>query len=117
MKLKECSYCNEEFSGRLNQKFCSTRCKNNYHNERNRIENAIVLETNKLLMRNWNILKSLYHVYRSKPVAMEMLEANGFDINFHTHVMNSPRGDKYTMIYDFGYKPHYDNHVQIVQQD
>ena len=114
---KHCLNCGAEFEGRLNQKFCSTKCKNGFHNERNRIENGVVIETNKTLMRNWNILKNLYNVYRSKPIAMEMLEANGFISKFHTHVMNSPRGDKYTMIYDFGFKPHFDNHVQIVQSE
>jgi len=53
-------------------------------------------------------------IYRSSPAPMDVLVANGFDEKYHTHLFNSPSGDRYTMIFEIGYKVSYDNQVQIV---
>ena len=114
---KTCLNCGKEFQGRLNQKFCGTKCKNHFHNVRNREKESVLIQLNKVLHKNWTVLHSMYSVYRSKPINMNILEANGFDSKYHTHTFNSPIGEKYTMIYDLGYKPHFDNQIQIVQAD
>src|SRR5690606_9722188 len=102
--VKKCTQCEAEFNGRLNQRFCSVKCKNDFHNERNRERESVVNEVNKTLHKNWAILKNLHTVYRSKPIHLQILESNGFKTKFHTHTHNSPIGEKYVMVYDYGYK-------------
>lgn len=117
MRTAKCINCEEDFKGRLNKKFCSSSCKNQYHNERNREKNSILISLNKTLHKNWQILDDMYRVYKSAPVKLDILEAAGFKSSFHTHTFNSPVGEKYIMIYDFGFKKHFDNHVQIVRNE
>tara|TARA_B100000678_G_C18181897_1_gene491540 strand:+ start:1080 stop:1439 length:360 start_codon:yes stop_codon:yes gene_type:complete len=114
---KVCIECDKTFEGRMNQKFCTQKCKNAYHNARNREKESVVIQTNKILHRNWNVLQKMYEVYRSKPVQIEILEANGYKPKYHTHTHNSPVGEKYQMVYDYGIKNYYDNQVQIVKGD
>lgn len=117
MKSKECPYCGTTFSGRANKKFCSNACKNNHHNEAYRQSNKIVLNLDKKLHKNRAVLKDMFEVHRSSPVSLDVLRARGFDENFHTHTFNAPSGDRYTMIYDVGFKQSYDGQVQIIEME
>lgn len=117
MKLKVCPICEKEFKGRRNKKFCSTKCKNQYHNEEYRNANQVVIRLNKVLQKNRTILKSLFKVYRSAAIPMSVLEAHGFNMRYHTHLFNAPSGDKYTMVYEVGYKTSFDNQIHIVELD
>lgn len=112
---KKRTHSSTEFKGRLNRKFCSEKCKNAYHNEVNRDRESVVRNLNKTLHKNWVILQELYNVSRSKPVNINILESNGFKTQYHTHIHNSPIGEKYTMVYDYGFKNYFDNQVQIVK--
>lgn len=116
MKTKNCDYCNEEFKGRINKKFCSNSCKNAFHNERYREKEATVRDLNKVLHKNWTILKEMYGVHKSTPISINILESNGYKMKYHTHLHNSPLGEKYTMVYDYGFKNHFDNQIQIVKE-
>jgi|GEM_PF-1787683 len=115
MKNTTCVQCQRQFEGRANRKYCSLSCKNEFHNERNKEKNSLLIKLNKQLHRNWSVLSKMYELYRSSPIKLEILEADGFTPKFHTHTFNAPDGGKYTMIYDFGFKHHFDNHVQIVK--
>ena len=117
MKAKNCTHCGSSFLGRSNKKFCSLSCKNNFHNEQYREQNMILTKLDKILHKNRAVLLDMYMVHRSSPIQLDILKARGFHPNYHTHIFNSPIGDKYTMIYDVGYKTHFDNQIQIVQLD
>lgn len=115
MQQNICPNCENEFEGRRNKKFCSISCKNQYHNEEYRDANKAVFNVNKILSKNRTILRNLYSIYRSAPVSNSILEAHGFNLKFHTHIFNAPSGEKYTMIYEVGYKLTIDSQVQIVE--
>ncbi|MDX1653167.1 MAG: hypothetical protein R3277_11780 [Brumimicrobium sp.] len=114
MKTKKCLYCESTFEGRINKKFCSTSCKNNFHNEEYRSTNSVVFNLDKILHKNRAVLKDMFSVYRSAPVALNVLKARGFDKNYHTHTFHAPSGEKYIMVYDLGYKLSVDDQVRIV---
>jgi hypothetical protein len=113
--MNNCTACNKDFEGRSNQKFCSTKCKNAYHNVKNKEKEAHLIETNRMLHKNWTVLGKLYDIYRSSPISIEIAKSFGFTDKYHTHVHKSPRGEQYTMVYDYGFKNHIDNQIQIVQ--
>ncbi|MEX2484790.1 MAG: hypothetical protein WED10_09525 [Brumimicrobium sp.] len=115
MKTKECNYCGSEFKGRANKKFCSNSCKNSFHNEEYRTTNSAIFKLDKKLHKNRAVLKDMYQVYRSSPIPLSILQARGFELKYHTHNFNAPSGEKYTMVYDYGYKMSYDDQVQIAE--
>ncbi len=117
MRSKTCIQCGTIFQGRANKKFCSSSCKNEYHNEQYRNQNQVLMRLDKILHKNRTVLKDMYAVYRSTPVSLEVLKARGFHPDFHTHIFTSPAGGKFTMVYDVGYKQHFDNQIQIVEHD
>ncbi len=115
--MNTCKTCSKEFKGRPNQKFCSIKCKNSFHNVKNREKESHVIEVNKHLHKNWSTLENLYKIYRSAPISKDILRSFGFNDKYLTHIHTSPVGEKYIMIYDYGYKNHIDNQIQIVQGD
>ena len=112
--MNKCITCEKEFGGRSNQKFCSVTCKNKHHNRRNKEKEAIVLNINKVLHKNWTVLNKLYQIYRSTPISLDIATAYGYNPTFYTHLHSSPGGEKYTMVYDIGFKNHIDNKIQII---
>ena len=115
--MNNCIACSTDFEGRSNQKYCSVKCKNSYHNVKNKVKEAHVSELNRILHKNWVVLSKLYEIYRSSPISLQIARAHGFIDKYHTHIHKSPRGENYTMIYDFGFKNHIDDQIQIVQGD
>jgi len=113
--MNNCISCKNDFEGRSNQKFCSTKCKNSFHNVRNKEKEIQLTSLNKTLRKNWVVLGQLYKIYRSSPFSMQIAQAHGFVDKYHTHTYNSPRGDIYKMIYDMGYIKHLDGQIQIVE--
>lgn len=72
------------------------------------------MNINKILHKNWTVLNKLYQVYRSSPISVDIVQAYGYNTTFFTHVHNSPIGEKYTMVYNIGFKNHIDNKIQII---
>lgn len=115
--MQTCLQCGKEFEGRKNKKFCSISCKNAYHNDKIRSEEEHLNEVNKVLHKNWKTLAHLFHVYKSAPFSIEVAKAQGLNTQFFTHLYNSPRGDKYVMVYDYGFLKQLDDQIRIVQMD
>ena len=115
--MNNCVACKSDFEGRSNQKFCSTKCKNSYHNIRNKEKESHIISLNRILHKNWIVLGKLFEIYRSSPVSLQIVQAHGFVDKYHTHIHISPKGDNYKMVYDIGYLKHLDGKIQIVQGD
>ena len=115
--MNTCVNCEKEFEGRSNQKFCSVKCKNAYHNSRIKEKEAHIIELNRVLHKNWIALSKLYEIYRSQPIKQDIARSFGFTNKYHTHIHKSPNGQQYIMVYDYGYKKHIDDQIQIVQAD
>lgn len=115
MKTKVCPSCKQEFEGRRNKKFCNVECKNSFHNGKYREVNNVVYNTNKILHSNRKILKQLFKIYRSSAVPLNVLEAYGYDMKFHTHLFEAPSGVNYTMVYEVGFKKAFDNQINIIE--
>ena len=115
--MANCNHCKKDFEGRSNKKFCSTKCKNAFHNERLKEKESHLNELNRILHKNWVVLGKLYEIYRSSPISIQIAKAHGFVDKYHTHIHKSPRGESYTMLYDYGFKNHLNEQIQIVQGD
>ena len=115
--MKNCNICKKDFGGRSNQRFCSTQCKNAFHNQINKVKEIQVKNINKILHKNWVTLQKLFEIYRSSPIGRNVIKAYGFNEEYHTKIYTSPNGESYKMIYDMAYKPYFDDQIQIVKLD
>ena len=59
MEERKCLECNEKLVGRIDKKFCSDFCRNNYNNNINKDNTNLIRNTNHRLRKNWRILEAL----------------------------------------------------------
>lgn len=97
-----CMQCDAKISGRIDKKFCSNQCRNEYNNNRYRAENQAMISINKILKKNRNILKRL-NPEGKIVVSGELLLKSGFDLEYFTNVFVTKTGREYRYCYDYGY--------------
>jgi len=99
-----CLECGIRLVGRVDQKFCSDQCRNNYNNKQNRDENALMRNINRQLRKNRRILKSLNPNGKAK-VKKHTLLSKGFSFKYFTNVYKNKEGKVYYFCYEQGYLP------------
>jgi len=74
-----CPTCKKDFTGRLNKKFCCDDCKTSFNNTKASNLNK-ELTDNKILKKNYLILKELYpDSLGEEPVEIKKMYMKGFD--------------------------------------
>lgn len=103
MKEKRiCPVCNDEIIGRVDKKFCSDQCRNTFNNERYSTDNVLVQKINRVLKKNYSILKTLNTSGKTKVKRSKLLQ-EGFDFNYFTSIYETQKGGLYHLCYDQGY--------------
>jgi len=97
-----CPVCGDQIIGRVDKKFCSDQCRNTFNNERYSSDNAHVQKVNRLLKKNYNILKVLNVNGKTKVKRSKLLQ-EGFDFNYITGIYETQKGNLYKLCYDQGY--------------
>lgn len=97
-----CPVCNEPIIGRVDKKFCSDQCRNAFNNERYSVSSANVQKVNRLLKKNYSILKLLNSSGKTKVKRSKLLQ-EGFDFNYITGIYETQKGTTYRLCYDQGY--------------
>lgn len=109
---KICPVCSKPFIGRSDKRFCSTACKNSYHNaeRKNHITHAVdcALHTNRSILQ-----QLLPENTESEMVTQRLLKSLGFNFDYATSVGVSPEGQICRMIYEFSWTELEDDHVLI----
>ena len=70
--------CGKSFSGNENKKFCSTACKNEYHNAKRKGENKEIGPITNILKSNRRILEEVLGDHSVKNVSTQRLLDKGF---------------------------------------
>jgi predicted nucleic acid-binding Zn ribbon protein len=99
---RRCPFCEKPIIGRSDKRFCSTPCRNAWHNEERKQREKIVIETNKRLKRNWNILRKLNKSGKTKVTLLQLVAAE-FDFSLSTSVLTNKDGRTYWFCYDQGW--------------
>jgi hypothetical protein len=99
---RNCTECGEAILGRVDKKFCSDQCRNNYNNRLNSDANNLVRNTNKILRRNRRILEELNPNGKAK-VPREKLSLKGFNFSYYTSTYTTKTGNVYYFCYEYGY--------------
>ncbi len=102
VEKKTCLDCGELLMGRIDKKFCSDQCRNNYNNRLNSDTNNQVRLINNILRKNRRILEEL-NPNGKLTVHKDKLSTMGFNFMYHTHIYTSKNGNTYFFCYEQGY--------------
>ncbi len=116
MEEKVCLDCGTKIFGRVDKKFCSDACRNNYNNKLNSDSNNNVRNINNILRKNRRILEGLTPQGKSKANKTKLLE-KGFDFNYHTNTYTTKVGAVYYFCYEYGYLELDNDWYALVKRD
>lgn len=80
-----CECCEKEFIGRLNAKFCSTRCKNNFNNAKIRSRDSTTKKYWRIIEKNYKILNDYLETGKDE-IAHTALMRLGYQTKFFTSI-------------------------------
>ncbi len=100
--MKTCLNCKDEIKGRIDKKFCSDYCRNQYNNSLNRDSNNYVRNVNNILRKNRRILSGLNPADKVK-IHKNKLSEKGFNFNYFTNIYKTKTGKTYFFCYEQGY--------------
>lgn len=101
---KTCLDCGEPLKGRIDKKFCSDQCRNNYNNRLNTETTNLVRNVNAILRKNRRILTEL-NPSEKTTVHKDKLVNRGFNFTYFTSVYTTQKGHTYKFCYEYGYLP------------
>ena len=100
--MKNCPECGNIILGRIDKKFCSDMCRNNFNNKLKAVDVNYVRTINNSLKKNRRILEEICPEDKNKTTRNNLLK-KGFDFNFITHLRKTQKGAVYNFVYDYGY--------------
>ncbi|PWJ42434.1 hypothetical protein [Sediminitomix flava] len=109
-----CQYCNTPLTvGRIDRKFCDSKCKASYHNQHRKQIAERELSINKLLRRNRNILKKACPEGKAT-IRKDILDSHGFSFEYFSNLYLTQKGHVYYFSYEYGYSPVKEGHIEKV---
>jgi len=99
---RNCGYCGEVLRGRSDKKFCSSECRNGFHNHHAARDDAYMRRVNKALRKNRRILRELNPDGKTT-VHVDRLVDREFSFKYFTHVYVTKEGREYRYCYEHGY--------------
>ena len=110
---RNCIECGDEFTGRVDKKFCCDQCRNTYNNRLNSDNIKVVRNTNRILKKNWRILQTLNPDGKSR-ASRDKLLRSGFNFSYVTAYYTTKKGDTYFFCYDQGFIQQGENYYALV---
>ena len=110
-----CVECGETLIGRVDKRFCSDYCRSTHYNKINKAQNKVISGVNKVLKKNYLILKELNPNGKIKVKRDEVLR-RGYDFGYLTSIYVTKAGKTYHFVYDQGYVELDDGYLAIVEK-
>lgn len=111
---KKCLDCGAILHGRIDKKFCSDQCRNNYNNKLNRDSNNFIRNIHGLLRKNRRILADLHEEGKIR-VHKDALFALGYNFNFFTHIIETSQGNIFHYCFEYGFRETDDDFLELRQ--
>ena len=114
---KECQNCGAVLAGRINQKYCSDKCRTHSHNQKKlrSILNPSVRNTINALLNNRKVLETVLGNQSSVKITKPILSNLGFNFKYSTNSSSNEKGKTYTYCFDYGYLPLEDDWLLVVK--
>lgn len=116
MEERKCLECGELLRGRADQKFCSDACRNAFNNQKSGGTTGYMRKINRILKKNHHILKEL-NPDNKTTTWKGMLQKQGFNFNYFTHVYKTRTGRIYYFCYDQGFSALDNNKFVLVRKE
>jgi predicted nucleic acid-binding Zn ribbon protein len=113
---KACPVCGDAIIGRIDKKFCSDQCRNEFNNKQNQDANSYIRRINHILRKNRRILEELNPEGKTK-ISKNKLVNKGFDFRYFTNIYRTKTGNTYYFCYEQGYLPLENNFYALVRKD
>jgi len=111
-----CRFCGEQMKGRSDKRFCNNACRVTFHNVRNESKRNMIKAVNKVLLKNYQILK-LYWDVGERDVSRYVLVQSGFNFNYFTSIQKLDSGASYCFCYDIGFSSLDGTVVRILKKE
>ena len=104
--------------GRMDKKFCSVKCKNDYNYHQRRNTKTATKAIDKILHRNREILEQVMQSQKKKKLMIDRLELErwGFNFNYITGIYKNSQGKLYHYVYDYAWMEFSKQEVMIVKK-
>lgn len=99
---KTCRNCGNAFYGRLNQDYCSNKCRFDFNNQKAREETREINSILKILLKNREILKTLVETGKPEILKSE-LQTRGYNSIYHTHHLKAENNLTYIFCFEYGF--------------
>ncbi len=99
---RTCLDCGNPIKGRIDKKFCDDQCRSNYNNKLKPETPPAIKKINAILKNNRDILEKLNPEAKTK-ISKARLLKTGFDLQYHTHQLQTQKGNTYNFCYEYGY--------------
>lgn len=104
MTRKHCPICRKTIIGRLDKKFCSAKCRSDYHLRLKKHTTSVTSGIDKILHRNRAILQEIMGKDRQQmKIPMILLERKKFNFNYITKYHINSKGKTYHYVYDISW--------------
>lgn len=101
-RIKKCKECGLEFYGRLNQYFCSNKCRFDFNNSIARNNKEQINSILKILMRNREILKAIFETGTTEILKVD-LGSKKYNFTYLTHQLKSEDNKNYIFCFEYGF--------------
>ena len=115
-RKKKCPVCGEAIIGRIDKKFCSDQCRNEFNNRQNHDSNSYVRRINNTLRKNRRILEALNPDGKIRVSKMKLLN-RGFDFRYFTSIYRTKTGNTYYFCYEQGYLQLNEGYCALVRRN
>ena len=114
-----CPICGDELEGRADKIFCSSSCKNEYHSRRKAEHLPFSEPIDKILHRNWVILKEHFDQIGKRKFFLSKAELNkaGFHTQYYTTTKMNSKGKLYYYVYNFGWMDFSDKQMMVIKME
>ena len=116
MEDRKCLKCNIHLAGRIDQKFCSDKCRNAFNNQQYIESNNKIRMVNRILKKNYTILTSLKTEGKTT-TTISYLQKKGFRFDYFTNTGITRTSRINYFCYDHGYREQEKNKVILVRRD
>ncbi len=116
MKNHNCINCGNKLLGRLDKKYCSSNCKNQYNYNRRKNTKFETRGIDSILHRNREILDTIMGPKRFKmEISKTELSLMGFQYKYITGIHTNSKGKLYHIVYNFAWMEFTEQKVLIVK--
>jgi len=101
-RIKKCKECGLEFYGRLNQYFCSAKCRFDFNNSIARNNREDINSILKILLQNREILKTIFETGTTE-IPKADLQAKRYNFTYLTHQLKTEDKSNYIFCFEYGF--------------